>query len=80
MCGRYDVLAAYKVFSTNGCGRYHSGNLLERLNTLFDNQSILNTLENLDIDKMIDELQDVKYKNEFHNTKMLYCTFSNFKI
>lgn len=76
---RYDVLAAYKVFLDKRLRPATTRTYSERLNTLFDNQSILNTLENLDIDKMIDELQDVKYKNEFSQYKNALLYFLEFQ-
>lgn len=76
---RYDVLAAYKVFLDKRLRPASARVYYERLNTLFDNQSILNTLENLDIDKMIGELQDVKYKNEFSQYKNALLYFLEFQ-
>ena len=51
----------------------------ERLSSLLDGQSIIKTLENLDIDKMISNLQNVKYKNEFSQYKNALYYFVNFQ-
>lgn len=76
---RYDVLTAYKVFLDERLRPASARVYYERLNTLFDNQSILNTIENLNIDKMIDELQDMKYKNEFSQYKNALLYFLEFQ-
>ena len=76
---RYDILAAYRSFLNERLRPASVRVYYERLNTLFDNQSILSTLENLDIDKMIDELQDVKYKNEFSQYKNALLYFLEFQ-
>lgn len=51
----------------------------ERLKTLLKGQSIIKTLENLDIDKMISNLQNVKYKNEFSQYKNALFYFLEFQ-
>lgn len=79
ICVRYDVLAAYRSFLNERLRPATARIYYERLNTLFDNQSILSTLENLDIDKMIDELQNVKYKNEFSQYKNALLYFLEFQ-
>lgn len=76
---RYDILAVYRSFLNERLRPATARVYYERLNTLFDNQSIFSTLENLDIDKMIDELQDVKYKNEFSQYKNALLYFLEFQ-
>lgn len=66
-----EVLQAYKDGLAGG-GRLRPQTVRmysERLKTLLEGQSIIKTLENLDVDKMISNLQNVKYKNEFSQYK-----------
>lgn len=79
ICVRYDVLTAYRSFLNERLRPATARTYSERLNTLFDDQSILNTIENLNIDKMIDDLTSVKYKNEYSQYKNALLYFLEFQ-
>lgn len=74
-----DVLGAYRSFLNERLRPASVRIYYERLNTLLENQSILNTLENLNVDKMISNLQSAKNKNEFSQYKNALLYFLEFQ-
>lgn len=66
---RYDVLEEYRSFLEFLLRRATARVYTEKLNVLLENQSIINTIENLNIDEMINNLKKAKNKNEFSQYK-----------
>lgn len=76
---KYDVI---KSFCTFLAARRRPATVrvyTERLNTLFRGQSVLDTLENLDINKMINNMNKAKNKNEFSQFKNALLYFLEFE-
>lgn len=71
---KYDVLGEYRSFLEIRRRRTTARVYTERLNVLLENQSIINTIENINIDEMINNLKKAKNKNEFSQYKnaMIY--------
>lgn len=76
---KYDVLEAYRSFLNTRARPQTVRVYMERFSSLFENQSILNTRENLNVDKMISNLQNAKNKNEFSQYKNALLYFLEFQ-
>lgn len=74
-----DVLEEYRFFLEKRRRPATARVYTERLNTLLKGQSIINTMENLDIDKMISNMDKAKNKNEFSQYKNALLYFLDFE-
>lgn len=76
---KYDVIESYRTFLSARLRPQTIRMYTERLATLLDGQNSVATLENLNIDKMIEKLARLKYKNEFSQYKNALLYFVDFQ-
>jgi len=80
---KYDLLSAYKnyllvLYRPDTANTYY-----KKLCTLFEGQSLTDTANNLDIDKILDNLGTIKHKNRFSQSKnafLHFCVFQNITL
>ena len=79
----YEVLKAYRQYL---CGKYSKETARVytiRLCTLFQGQSLIDTIGNFDIDKVLSNLATIQHKNYFSQTKnafLKFCEFEKIKL
>lgn len=76
---KYDVLSEYSNYLKKFLRQNTVRTYTNRLESLLKDQSVLNFDEQLDIDKMIQHLSEIKYKNEFSQSKNAFFRFLEFK-
>lgn len=76
---KYDVISAYRKYLEKTYRPTTTRTYTNRLESLLKDQSVLNFDEQLDIDKMIQHLSKIKYKNEFSQYKNALLKFLEFK-
>lgn len=76
---KYDVISAYREYLEKTYRPETVRTYVNRLELLVKDQSVLNFDELLDIDKMIQYLSEIKYKNEFSQSKNAFFRFLEFK-
>lgn len=77
---KYDVLHSYKAFLVTAALRPSTARTYtNRLEILLKEQDCINTVENLDIDKIIDNLSKINYKNHFSQSKNALLYFLQFQ-
>lgn len=76
---KYDVISAYRKYLEKTYRPTTTRTYTNRLELLLKDQSVLNFDELLDIDKMIQHLSEIKYKNEFSQSKNAFFRFLEFK-
>lgn len=75
----YDVLDGYKQYLELSYRPQTVRTYCNRLKLLFVGQSILNTIEQLDIQKILDNLSCIKHKNEFSQSKNAFLHFLKYE-
>lgn len=75
----YDVLDGYKQYLELSYSPETVRTYCNRLKLLFVGQSILNTIEQLDIQKILDNLSCIKHKNEFSQSKNAFLHFLKYE-
>lgn len=79
----YDILAEYRFYLQNLFQEKTATTYYNRLKNLMQNQSIINTMQQLDIQKLITNLSKIKYKNLFSQSKnalFYFLEFNNIPI
>lgn len=76
---KYDVISAYREYLEKTYRPTTTRTYTNRLESLLKDQNVLNFDEQLDIDKMIQHLSEIKYKNEFSQSKNAFFRFLEFK-
>ena len=79
----YDVLKSFEEHLLNTYSEETSNTYYKRLCSLFDGQNLLNTVKNLDTDKILYKLGQIKYKNHFSQSKnafLHFCEFQNIEL
>lgn len=76
---KYDVVNGYREYLEKTYRPTTTRAYTNRLELLLKDQSVLNFDEQLDIDKMIQHLSEIKYKNEFSQSKNAFFRFLEFK-
>lgn len=78
---KYDTLEEYREYLK--CSRHLAPSTVttyyNRLDNLLDGQSLIYTIENLDIHKIIENLAKIKYKNDFSQSKNAFLNFLEFQ-
>jgi len=80
---KYDLLNAYKNYLLALYRPDTAQTYYKKLCTLFDGQSLTDTMSNLDIDKILGNLSAIKHKNrfsQFKNAFLHFCTFQNITL
>lgn len=75
----YDVLEGYRWFLGSFLRLETVRVYCNRLHALLEGQSITHTMQNFDISKVLDNLSNVKYKNEFSQCKNALLHFLNYQ-
>jgi len=79
----YNLLRIYKNHLLETYSRETASTYARRLAILFEGQSKLDTRHNLNIDKILEKLGQIKYKNHFSQSKnafLHFCEFQNIKL
>lgn len=80
---KYKVLESFRVFLSARLRPETARVYCDRLSTLLGNETVVNTLDNLDMNAMINRLQSITYKNEFSqykNALTYFCEFQNITL
>ncbi|MCL2083550.1 MAG: site-specific integrase [Oscillospiraceae bacterium] len=75
----YEMLREYKGYLLGSLSRATAGTYYKRLCLLFEGQPITDTARQLDVQRVIDKLGDVKYKNHFSQSKNAFLYFCEFQ-
>ena len=80
---KYDLLSAYKAYLSELYRPSTADTYYKKLCNLFEGQSLTDTAVNFDIDRILENLGTVKYKNRFSQTKnafLHFCVFQNITL
>jgi len=75
----YDLLKLYKVFLMERYSRETSATYAKRLALLFKGQCVKDPVGNMDTDKILERLEQIKYKNHFSQAKNAFLHFCEFQ-
>jgi len=75
----YDLLKNYKNYLLQSYSQETANTYYKRLCILFEGQSLTNTASNLDFEKILDSLKQIKYKNYFSQSKNALLHFCKFQ-
>lgn len=75
----YDVLDAYRNYLEPFFRPETVRTYVNRLEMLFEGQSVIDTITNLDISKMMKQLEKIEHKNEFSQAKNAFFSFLTFQ-
>ena len=79
----YDLLREYKNYLLEAYSRETADTFRARLAALFAGQPAQDTVNRLDVQKVLDKLSEVKYKNYFSQAKnafLHFCEFQHIKL
>lgn len=75
----YDVLDAYREYLKPTFRPETIKIYVNRLEMLFEGQSMIDPITNLDISKIMNQLEKIEYKNEFSQAKNAFFSFLTFQ-
>lgn len=79
----YNLLREYRQWLEGVYAAQTAETYYKRLSNLFEGQPLTDTTSRLDIDKVMEILQGIKYKNHFSQTKnafLHFCKFQNINL
>lgn len=76
---KYDVIESYHTFLSGQLRPQTARVYTERLALLLDGQSSVSAIKNLNIDKIIEKLASLKYRNEFSQYKNALIYFADYQ-
>jgi len=80
---KYDLLNAYRDYLLASYRPSTANTYYKKLCTLFEGQSLTDTANALNIDKILDNLSTIKHKNRFSQSKnafLHFCKFQNISL
>lgn len=75
----YEVLNEYRAYLNETLSAETARTYTDRLGALLEGQSIINTMENFDMNLVLENLSKVKYKNYFSQSKNALLYFIKFQ-